>query len=168
MLTLRRPSLGLWPLLPAPAVLAAALALRPRADGRGSRPAGPADRAHSRLGRHQVGNDPIPGRPSGSTAEYFDSVAEGRETPSAVELMVWPESMFPWAMVDASSRGRKSRPDTRGATPSWARVPRVGKAVRRHGLACQQLGVPLLLGVGRVHCGRTASERSTRPCYVEP
>ena len=86
-----------------------------------------------------------------------------------LDLIVWPESMFPEPMwtLDAGARRPPDCPlsdaEFRARVPRWAQQTRSDMAS-----VAASLGVPLLLGTGTNHCGRDGVETFASAVYVAP
>jgi apolipoprotein N-acyltransferase len=156
-----------WPLAPAVAVLAVALFYGHERMGMDSGQPGP------RIALIQGSIDIRFGEPDPRSVqdrmfkEYFDLSRKAVEGDRRVELVVWPESMFPWPLLTF---------DPKAAKPSW--YPR-SEADFRNWLPqeaasgpstmaqlAKQLGVPLMLGVGSFHLGVDRERGYNSAVYV--
>jgi apolipoprotein N-acyltransferase len=84
-----------------------------------------------------------------------------------VDLVVWPESMFPGALISYDRNAAKpaqmqgSEAEFRAELPAWAQQ---GPAVMAR--LAEQLRAPLLLGLDRLHFGATANQCYASAAYI--
>ena len=150
----------LWPLLPAAAVLAAALLYGHVRIAGNSTIARAADRPDPGLDRHRDASTPIRERCKIERIASSRSITGFRARPSSkdrhIDLVVWPETMF------LRAAGRRSRPTPCGRRISSGtdaefrqELARSAEQSRRHGMVADgetahSLDVPLLLGVDAI------------------
>lgn len=99
--------------------------------------------------------------------EYCQLSREALGEHRHVDLLVWPESMFPWSLLTFDS-GAKMPPwfkgtesEFRESLPRWA-----GESPAAMARLAKEFGVPLLLGVNTNHLGVGRERSYTSAAYV--
>ncbi len=142
-----------WPLAPAAVILAAALFYGHGRMGTDSGQPGP--RIALIQGSVDIRMEPDP-RPVQDRIfrEYFDLSRKAVAGDRLVELVIWPESMFPWGLLTYDPDATKP-PRFKGTKADFLTQLRqdaeTGPAIMAQ--LAKQLGVPLLLGVTSFHLG---------------
>jgi apolipoprotein N-acyltransferase len=94
-----------------------------------------------------------------------DAVRDGRK----VDLLVWPESMFPWTLptFDPDATRPSDFPGTESDFRRWlSRLPHSSPAMAEMAQLAKDLGVPLLLGVNTRRFGHDRQWSYTSAAYV--
>ena len=171
----RRTIAALWPLLPAAAVLAAVLLYGRDRIASDSSTAGPQIALIQGSIDVELLDDPDPEtmkrlekkRNESIFREYLQLSRHAVRSGGHIDLLVWPESMFPGGLLSY---------DTGVAKPSWYKKSNVDfrKDLKESAEAgpeamaelAQDLGVPLLLGSNREHLGVDGEKCYTSAVYV--
>jgi apolipoprotein N-acyltransferase len=155
-----------WPLAPAAGVLAAAL-------GYGYlRTAGeltsPGPNVALIQGSIDVEMQHAPDMRENMFRQYCELSEEAVRKYGHVDLVVWPESMFPWSLISFDRDAAKppwvdwsTEAEFRQQLPEWEQQ---GPSIMAR--LAEQLGAPLLLGLDRLHFGATANQCYASAVYV--
>ena len=155
-----------WPLAPAAVMLAAALFYGHERMGTDSGKAGPRIALIQGSVDITLERDP-PAVQDRIFREYFDLSRRAVKDDRHVELVIWPESMFPWGLLTFDP-GAPKPPWFKGTEAEFlARLRQeaeTGPAIMAQ--LAKQLGVPLLLGVGSYHLGVDGERCYNSAAYV--
>jgi len=106
--------------------------------------------------------------------EYLGLSREVRQTNPSLDLVVWPESMFPEPMLTVAP-GASRPPDFGGAEAEFQSLVQETVALEASGMArslmadtARSLGVPLLLGLDRYHFDSDQTRVFCSAAYVAP
>ena len=153
---------AVWPLLPALALPAAALFYGHERMGGDSGKAGPRIALIQGSVDIKFESDPAPVRER-IFSEYCDLSRQALERDHRIELIVWPESMFPWGWLTVDPGAKKPASYTRSDADMQRDVESGPAAMAQ---LAKQLGVPLLLGVSRFHFGADGERCYNSAAYV--
>jgi len=167
---------ALWPLLPAAAVLAAVLLYGQHRIQMNSSSGGPRIALIQGSIDVELFDDPDPDtmnrmvkeRKESIFREYLQLSDDAIRNGGHIDLLVWPESMFPGGLLTF---------DPKVAKPSWFKGSEddFGKSLKKSAESgpadmaelAQHLGVPLLLGSNREHFGVDSEKCYTSAVYVD-
>lgn len=164
-----------WPLLPAAIVLAAALVYGHARTSGDYTSAGPnVALIQGSIDIEIVGAaDPAEQqrlyseRCKSTFREYCQLSGEAMRKYQRIDLLVWPESMFPWPLLTFDAKATmppgftRTEAEFRDSLPHWAEESPAAMA-----RLAKNLGVPLLLGVNTNHLGVNRERSYTSAAYV--
>ncbi len=154
-----------WPLLPAAAVLAAALCYGHLRMAGNATDAGP--RIALVQGSIDIEMRYNPGMRERIFQQYYDLSRKAVAKYPGLDLVVWPETMFLESLVtfDADARRPADFQGTDAEFREW--LPRIAaRNASLMGETARRLGVPLLLGVDRNHFGADGPKCYNSAAYV--